>query len=433
MTLTEIAKKALNVASGDQVEVVVSKTEQALTRFANSYIHQNVKQTDGNVRIRVIRDGKVGVAVTNSFDEDAVANCAKKACELSDLAVKDTVDFKLPSKSEYRSIPKYDEDTAKLNPTDRANAVKKMIDVAKPDSLVVAGAVSNELHTFAVLNSNGVEYEMSGANAQMKVTAMSDDSSGQADMAMPRFADIDPVTLAKDACGRALMGRKPIEIKPDEYEVVLLPYAVAELVRYSAYTGIPAQSANEGRSWLQVNMGKQVYSDLITLIDDPFNPLLVQMPADFEGYPKQPLTIVENGIAKSLVFDSYYSAKMSKPNTGHATTGWGAFPMHLTMKPGTKTVDEMISNVKKGILVSRFWYTNIMNPMKVQFTTMTRDGLFLIEDGKITNGLKNMRVTDDVLRIFSGAISLGNKVRNTDGIVVPAMHCKGLIFSGNTK
>ncbi|MCK5744287.1 MAG: hypothetical protein KAH30_06065, partial [Caldisericia bacterium] len=195
MKLIDIAKKALNTASGDKVDVIVRKTDEALTRFANSYIHQNVKQTDGMVKIRVFRDGKTGMAMTNSFEESSVIACAKKANELAELAVKNPVEFDLPGKSEYKTIPEPDKKTINLSPKDRADIVSRMISVAKKDNLIVAGSVVNELESYCIVNNNGIEIEQQNAQASIGITAMSDDSSGQADMSSPRITDINPEEL----------------------------------------------------------------------------------------------------------------------------------------------------------------------------------------------------------------------------------------------
>ncbi len=433
MKLTDVAKKALSVANGDKVDVIVTKSEEALTRFANSYIHQNVKQTNGMVRVRVIKDGKTGIALTNSFDEESVIDCAKKANELADLAVKDPQEFELPGKSEYKSIPVPDEATKKLSPDQRADIVAKMVSIADKDNLKIAGQVSNSCDNFCVVNNNGVEIEHEEVSSKVSITAMSEDSSGQADMTAPRIGDINAEKLATEACGRAVQGRNPISIDPGDYEVVMLPYATAEFLRYMIYTGFSAESADSKRSWVDQNMGKKVLSDKLTLIDDPFHPMGTQSFADAEGYPKDSLMLVENGIPKNIAFNSYFAAKMGKKNTGHATGGWGPMPINVTMSPGKTSVFDMIKSVKKGILISRFWYTNIMDPMTVQLTTMTRDGLFLIEDGKVTKGLKNMRITDKVLRVYDGIIDVGDELINTDGIIAPAVHLKSLNFSGSTK
>lgn len=433
MDILKKAKIALNSATGDKVDVMVVKKDKSLTRFANSQIHQNVKQTDGSVRVRVIRDNKTGIANTNSFDEEDIKACAKRACQIAELSQKNPVDFDLPSPSKYKMIPDIDLETVNLNPDDRADMVASMVSVADRDSLTVAGMVSNESASFAIVNNNGVEVEQSYAIGTVSITAMDEDSSGQADRQSPYISDIDPVKVAEEACERAVLGRNPKSIEPGEYEVVMLPYAAAEMLNFLYYTGASAVSANAGTSWMDKNIGEKVLSDKLTMIDDPFNPKLAQSKADAEGFPKKKLPLIERGIPKNIVFNSYYSKKMNKPNTGHATGGYGPFPMHPVMTPGNKSVEDMISSVKRGVLISRFWYTNIMDPMTVQITTMTRDGLFLIEDGKVTSGLKNMRVTDKMLRVFSGIKSVGKELILTDGMLTPAYHLDGLVFSGKTK
>ncbi len=433
MNILNKAKLALDSASGDKIDVIVEKNVRSLTRYANSQIHQNVKKTDGSVRVRVIRNGKTGVANTNSFDDEDIKACAKRAGEIAELSEKNPVDYELPSPAEYEEIPSIDSETANLSPNDRADMVARMVGVADKDNLKIAGAVSNEVASFAVVNNNGVEVEQSYTTADVSVTAMDDDSSGQAERQSPCISDINPVEVAQEACRRAVLGRNPKTIEPGEYEVIMLPYAASEMLRYMYYTGASAVSADAGTSWMDKSLDKKVLSDKLTMVDDPFNPKLAQSKTDAEGFPKKKLTLIDSGKPKNILFNSYYSKKMNRPNTGHATGGYGPFPLHIVMTPGDKSVDEMISTVKKGVLISRFWYTNIMDPMTVQLTTMTRDGLFLIEDGKITSGLKNMRVTDKMLKVFSGIKSVGNEQIQTGGMLTPAYHLDGLNFSGKTK
>ncbi len=432
----EIAKKTLSFASGDQVEVLVTRQDGSLTRFANSYIHQNVKESNVHITVRVIKGNKQGIATTNLITTEALKEVAQKAGQLSDFSPIDPVERILPGPATYRQIPAPDEATINLTPEARADAIATMVNYAKPLGLTIAGAYSNSHEIVAIANNNAVEAQRENADAELKVTAMGEDSSGQAGISTLRVLEIDPLTVIKEAAGRAIASKNPIEIEPGEYEVILLHYAVAELIGMMGWLGFSARAAENKSSWVAQNMGKKVLSDSFTLIDDPFDPRTSQMPFDFEGTPKKAMTLVDCGVPKTILYDSYYSKKTGNPNTGHAlpsSSGYGPAPFNTALLGGNSTVDEMVSHVKKGVLISRFWYTNIMRPLELEFTTMTRDGLFLIENGKIISGLKNMRVTDSMLKIFSGILELENIVRNHEGVIAPAIRCKSINFSSRTK
>jgi len=436
MRILDIAKMALSFASGDQVDVLVHHNDYSLTRFANSYIHQNVKENNIDVTVRVVRDNRQGIAQTNIVAPDSLRDVAQKAGQIADLSPKDPVQIKLPKPAEYVATGKPDEATASLTPEVRADAVAQMVNYANPLGLTLAGAYSSGSGSLAIVNSNGLEAYNEFADAELKVTAMSEDSSGAAGFWTPRVSEISPLDIVKEAAGRAISSKKPVEIEPGEYEVVLLHYAVAELISMMNWTGISARAAEEGRSWLANNIGKKILSDKITIVDDPFDPRSSTRSFDFEGFPKSKMILVDKGVPVDVVYDSYYATKTGHKNTGHALpASSGAHPLALNVvvEGGTSTVDEMVSKIKKGVLVSRFWYTNIMRPLEQEFTGMTRDGLFLIENGKIVSGLKNMRVTDSIIRIFAGVEEVENVTRYHDGIVAPAMRSKGIIFSSKTK
>lgn len=436
MNPMELAKKALSFASGDQVEVVVHNQEHALTRFANSYIHQNVKEVDTLVSIRVIKDNRQGTASSNITDMDALESTAKKAMQLCEFSPKNPHELKLPEKSEYRQLNPLDEQTVNCTPEQRADAVATMVNYANPLGLTLAGAFSIHTHEVGIVNSNGVEAYNIGTNATLKVTAMTNDSSGAADIDTPRVSEINALDVVKEAANRAILSKNPSDVlEPGEYEVVFLHYAVAEMIGIMNWGGFSGKAASEGRSFAAVNMGKKICSNKLTITDDPFDPRRSPMLSQFdmEGYPKQKLTLIENGVPVALCYDGYTARKEGKQNTGHYTGSWGPNPLHLSVMGGESTVEEMISHVKKGVLVSRFWYSNLIRPLPVEFTGMTRDGFFLIENGKITTGLKNMRVTDSIIRIFNDIEEVENVTRCHDRIIAPAMRCKSINFSSKTK
>jgi predicted Zn-dependent protease len=204
---------------------------------------------------------------------------------------------------------------------------------------------------------------------------------------------------------------------------------------------------HEGRSFLSDKLGSKIVDKRITLIDDPFAKNGFAFPFDFEGVPKRKLVLLSNGVAKNVVYDSLTAFKNKKRSTGHALGGpnpFGPVPLNVVMKPGTKSIDDMIRETKRGILVTRFHYTNVIDPRKLTFTGMTRDGTFLIEEGKISKGLKNLRFTENVIEVLNRVDGLsknsilvasdpGYGSRFATGTVVPAIKVRDFTFTSSTE
>jgi predicted Zn-dependent protease len=427
MKLLDIAKKTLSMCQGDQCDVVIFNSDQSLTRFANSYIHQNVKQNSVHVIVRIMREGRQGVGNVSSLDDESLKSAVKKASELCDLSEVNPVTFKLPSKAEYRKVDPMDQETANFSPNDRAEAVRKMVEYAKPMNLTLAGAFSNGWTEIAIANSNGVEAYTVEAEANLRCIAMSENSSGLSSVDTGHVCQIDPMKIVTEACERANIGRNPKDLTPGKYDVILTHYASHELLSNLVYSGVSAQSAEAGNSWIATNLGKKVVDEKLTIIDDPYHPLYNTMPFDMQGHPKNPLPILEKGVPMNLVYDSYYAAKMGKPNTGHsapATSTWGPHPGNLVVSGGDSSLEKMIAGTEKGVLITRFWYIGFMNPLNVLLTGLTRDGLFMVENGKIAYGLRNMRFTDSMLDVFSNVAEIGKETLLHEGMVTPAMKVK---------
>jgi predicted Zn-dependent protease len=254
---------------------------------------------------------------------------------------------------------------------------------------------------------------------------------------------LDIEGLTKEAIEKASK-REPIQIEPGEYEVILEPYAVSELLSFLGYLGFHALAVQEGRSFFCNELGKKLVDEKVTIYDDGVDPQGLQVPFDFEGVPKQKVTFFEKGVAKGVTYDSLTAGREGKNSTGHgliAPNTSGPIPINLFMEGGESSLDEMVRSVRKGIYVTRFHYTNVVEPMKAVITGMTRDGTFLIEEGEVKRPIKNMRFTESILKALSqvSAISKERRVcsegtvysrRFVTGTVAPAIKVEGFNFSG---
>jgi predicted Zn-dependent protease len=276
---------------------------------------------------------------------------------------------------------------------------------------------------------------------------MSDGASGYANFVSRNIEDIDVKRTSEEAAEKCLRSKNPREIEPGEYEVILEGYAVSDLLLFLGHLGFGALSVQEGRSFMSNKFGQKITGENITIWDDGLNPESFAVPFDFEGVPKKKVILIEKGIAENVVYDSYTAGKEGKNSTGHALplpNTCGPMPLNLFLKNGEATKEEMISSTKRGLLVTRFHYTNVVEPMKTIITGMTRNGTFLIEEGKIKGPVKNLRFTESVLKALSrvSMISKETKLasegtiygrRFATGSVVPAIKVDKFNFSGATQ
>jgi predicted Zn-dependent protease len=254
---------------------------------------------------------------------------------------------------------------------------------------------------------------------------------------------LDVDSLAQEAIGKTSK-EEPIPIEPGEYEVILEPYAVSEFLSFLGYLGFHALAVQEGRSFFSDRLGEKMVDEKVTIYDDGLDPEGLQVPFDFEGVPKKKVTFFERGVAKGVTYDSFTAGREGKDSTGHgliAPNTSGPIPINLFMQEGRSSLGEMIKSVRRGIYVTRFHYTNVVEPMKAIITGMTRDGTFLIEGGEITRPVKNLRFTESVLKALSrvSAISKDRRIcsegtvysrRFVTGTTVPALKIDGFNFSG---
>ncbi|HLQ75779.1 MAG TPA: metallopeptidase TldD-related protein, partial [Terriglobia bacterium] len=253
-------------------------------------------------------------------------------------------------------------------------------------------------------------------------------------------------SLADEALEKVLLGQKIAECEPGEVTVILDPFATADLIGMLAYDGMSGLAFQEERSWMNGRTGQRIMSPEITIFDDGLDLRGIPLPFDFEGQPKRYVAIVENGVCKTPVYDSHTASRRpGLTSTGHAmppsaggTTG--PFPLNLFLQPGTSkesTVEEMIRSTKRGLYITRFWYTRHVHPRDVVVTGMTRDGTFLVENGEIVGATKSMRFTQSYVDALAGVAAVGNRLRvlraGGTTISVPAIKLNRFRFTSATK
>ncbi|MCR4432859.1 MAG: TldD/PmbA family protein [Caldiserica bacterium] len=435
----EILKTALEASDGEQTEAVLVSENEELTRFANSVIHQNTMQEDASLIVRVIKDKKIGIASSNILSKEEVVKTVKHASKIASLSPRNQEFISLPAGKPLPQIDGFVEKTARTTPEERAEAVRKLVEMAKPHGIKASGAFSTSVLRLGVANTLGVQAFYQTTVASFSTVLLSPTSAGYADRESRNVSDINAEEIAEEAIKRTVDGRNPRQTEVKEMEAILLPYAVSEMFDYLAYMGLGATSFQEGRSFMSEARGKKVVSEKITLYDDGLDIRGFPLPFDFEGQPKKKVYFFEEGIARDVVYDSFTAFKEGKESTGHALpqpNSIGPLPLNLVLKPGNATLEEMIKSTKDGVLITRFWYVRPVHPKLTVITGMTRDGTFKIENGKIVYPLCNMRFTASILETLAGTELVGKELKLEKGFfggnLVPALKVKSFRFTGQT-
>jgi len=450
--LLGIAEKTVQYAmkqNVDQVQASCFLLDTALTRFANSQIHQNVATKKGGVLLKVILNKRVSNIRVNTFEEEQIERAVMQAVKIAKASPPNKGFKSLPKPEPWASIEgTFDEETVNCTPRYRAEKVKEAIETAHSKSPIVkavAGYFSTGSMGFAVANSLGVSVWARVSLANMKTTVISKSGTSEGFGAAEKYSrhikDIQPTVLAEDAAEKSVKSINPIKLSSGEYQVVLSPLAVATLLMYLSYVGFSATSYQDGRSFVKYCLNQQVFDGKLNVKDDARDSrTLYLVPIDGEGVPKKAMQLISNGVVseQSICYNSFTAGKKGKKSTGHALPPISDYyserpmPFNLIANPGDATLEEEIAETKRGIFVTTFHYVNPVEPTKVILTGLTRDGTFLIENGQISKPIVNMRFTDSMLSVLNNIPMIGKQLEMIRGTTVPSMKLKKLRFVGTS-
>jgi predicted Zn-dependent protease len=429
------------LVGGDHAEVVIQSGTSDLTRFANSTIHQNVEQVMTRVELSVMRDGRVGKALTNQLDTDSIQSLVKRASAACSMATRQNDLLEPAAAAAIQEISAWDEAAAEQGPDQRAEAVRQAAWAAKRYNLKAHGMYESQRETVVYANSAGAFCTHSATGSEFSLTAEGDDVSGWSRTRAWKLADLDIDGSIESAIEDCRRSAHPITVPAGQYKVVLPPDAAADFLYFMAFQVFNGLAFAEGRSPISDKIGRKLFHESITINDDSRHALAPGMPFDFEGLPRQRVTLVENGVIKNVVHDRRSAQLSGGISTGHALpqpNSWGPIPVNLVVDAGDLTLDEMIVQTERGLFVTHFHYTNVVNPMEQLITGMTRDGVFLIEDGKLTSPVRNLRFTESAFRAYSNILGLTKKQKSVSGgfgydFVVPGMWIDGFTFTSTTE
>jgi predicted Zn-dependent protease len=437
--IIETVLRLAKATAASETEVHVDEVADALTRFANNGIHQNVFEHSVTVSVRTESGGRTARATTNRLDEDSLRGTIEASLSLAHSEPRDPRLLPMPDKQRYQAVNRFVKATAALTPDDRARAVRLACDLASKKGQVAAGIFSSGQSQAALGNSRGLFATYGETHSQFSITMQEDPAASWAKADTADVREIDPQELAERASEKAHLAVKTSELAPGRYTVILEPAAVLDLVGFMFYD-FAATAVQDKRSCLNNRMGKQLFGKNITICDDVFHPLQKGAPFDGEGMPRQRVLLVDRGVPKNLVY-SRASAKIAhrKP-TGHGfalPNEYGEAPMNLVFSGGDSSVGKMAASTDHGLLVTRLWYIREVDPYEKVMTGMTRDGLFLVENGKLTRAVRNFRFNQSLIEMLSNVEVMSPAVRATGEesfeMVVPAMKIRNFHFSEVTK
>ncbi len=437
--MRRIAERVFKMSDADETEVHIDVTSDALTRFANNAIHQNVAEQTLTISVRTVLDGRTARATTNQTGEESLRRVIAASCALARSRPKNPRVLPMPGPQQYSRVQRFFDATAAATPADRARAVREVCALAERNSQTAAGIFSTGAMQTMLANSRGLFCSYTQTRAEFSVTILEKDSSGWAKANSPNVSALKPAELAARASQKASGSRNPRELPPGRYTVILEPPAVLDLVGFLFYD-FAGTSVHDQRSCLTKRMGRQVMGQNISLWDDVYHPLQLGAPFDGEGVPRQKVQLVNRGVPENLVYSRATAKQMKRKPTGHGfalPNEWGEAPMNLVFAGGDSSVEEMIASTDRGILVTRLWYIREVDPYEKVLTGMTRDGTFLVENGRVAGGIRNFRFNQGLLEMLSNVELLGPAVRATGEeafeMVVPAMKVRDFHFSEVTK
>ena len=440
----ELAEHVLDLvrarAADAETEVTVRQGTEALTRFANGFIHQNVASEINHVVLRVAIDGRnAATSLDGPADDAALTRAIDGVLEAVRVRPPDPDWPGLAPRAAAPDVEHWDEATAAADPDGRAARVRGFVDAA--DGLETAGYCSTTAVHLAFANSAGQRLTGRGTAANLDGIARTPTADGSARKASVALADLDGREVGGRAARKARDASDPTDLEPGRYEVVLEPDCVANILTFLLVHGFNGKAVEEGRSFARV--GEAQFDASVILRDDVTDPGTIGIPFDAEGTPKWPLDLVRGGVTTGLLQTRRTARAAGTASTGHAVEGggaWGALGANFVLSAGDRSAEDLIGGVERGVLVTDFWYTRILDPRTQVVTGLTRNGVWLIEDGRIVRPITNLRFTQSFVDALGPgsvrgigsdpAIILGG----WDSIfLVPSLHLGSWNFTGGAK
>jgi len=432
-----LATRVLERSRADATEAIVTSTHRALTRFTHEFIHQNVDVADVNVRVRAVVDGRTGVAETNRTDDAALDDAIARAARIATFVPRDDAPPLAGPVAVSAPPGAYVAATAAADAERRAQIAAQIFARAQDHGCWSSGYVTTATGGVTIATTAGAQVAFDGTDAAVNVKMTAGDSTGFAERYASDADALDGDAIGERAAKKARASADPVAVEPGDWTVILEPAAFGELLHFLG-SHFSAQSVEEGSSFLTDRRGDTVMSAGVTIRDDYAHPLHPDMPFDWEGTAKTRPTLIDDGVAGELVLDRRWGQKLGRASTGHglpAPNSNGPAAMNLVVDAGSTPLEELIASTERGLLITRLWYTRIVDQRKTILTGMTRDGTFLIENGAVGRGVRNLRFNQSLVAAL-GACVLGDTQVRTGGYayacVVPPVKFARFTFASTT-
>jgi predicted Zn-dependent protease len=416
-----------------EAEVTVSQGRSALTRFANSAIHQNVADDHRSARLRVSVGGRVASSSTDRTDAEGMKRLVGRTLDAAAMRAVDPDWPGLAPPAPAPVIDSYDPATHFADPALRAEVVRRFVDAGGAD-LRAAGYCDSNGSASAFANSAGQRLEGRSSSATVEAIQRTQSSDGRGWQSSSRMSDIDGAAAGRVAADKARRGDDLVDLEPGRYEVVLEPSCLANMLEFLR-DGFNARTVEEGRSF--VRLGERQLDPAITLWDDATDPRAISRGFDGEGTPKRRVDLVREGVPVALCHDRKTAAKAGAESTGHGfAADMGGIATNLFLAGGDRSPDALVGEVERGLLITEFWYTRILDPKTQVVTGLTRNGTFLIEGGQVVGGVPNLRFTQSYVEALASGnvLGVGNDARLFDGSYhVPTVRLAGWNFTGGAR
>jgi predicted Zn-dependent protease len=387
---------------GAEAFVSVQSAREGNTRFAVSEITSSSDVETMAISLSVQFGQRSASSTTNQVDDRALDELVGRVVRMARLAPENPEQMPPLARQRYATVSAaVDPATAKLTPDVRARAVGAAIGAADGAKVAIAGFVRHSSQSLALGSSAGLTAYHAWTSSGISCTARTADGtgSGWAGLGSNRIADLDAAALARTAVDKATSSARPRKLEPGRYTVVLEPAAVASLVSFLRFS-LGARRADEGRSFCTKKPpGTKLFPETITLRSDPTDGAVEASPFDSEGFPLAPTRWIDKGTVTALTYSRYWAKKQGKQPTGQPD-GW-------TLEGGSATRDELIKGVKRGVLITRFWYLRMLDPQSILVTGLTRDGTYLIENGAIAHPVNNFRFNESPIQMLARCDGLG--------------------------
>ncbi len=405
-----VVDKAVKLSKADGIDVSLNTYYNGNVRFAANQVSTSGATTDAQLAIQSSFGPKHAVVTTNDLSDEAIKRCVEQSERMARLAPDDPEVMPPLGAQTYSPVKAFFDATANLTPDDRARAALVALQMTRSaGDLKSAGYLVTGMGASAIGNKAGMFAYRPATSSNYTLTVRSDDGTGSGWAAAdhPDWSQVDARRVAQQATDKARLSRNPVAIEPGRYTVILEPQAVGDLVQLIANYA-DARSTDEGRSPFVKQgggnkIGEKILDERVTLFSDPTDPQLIGQPYDGEGMPIGRQVWIENGVLKQLYYSRFWAKKQNKTATGAPTT--------LKMAGGTQSVDQLIAGTTRGVLVTRLWYLREVDPRTILYTGLTRDGTFLIENGKITKSLRNFRFNESPLFMLNNLEALGRTER----------------------